>query len=177
MSEEPTRSQKRSRCDPAAAPPYGYHFEGQPAQMIDGMLTLRLRRNVEGPRLITYNDLYFEEKIGEQGVKFCCCVSGCNEKVSMYVKPNGVVVFENFMKHLKKKHVEYLFACDSPVRERRVTTSPTSHIATAPIGEPRSVQRFFHSTEYKLREKVLECTAKVVAHGPFPLSMLQNPAV
>ena len=48
MSEEPTRSQKRSRCDPAAAPPYGYHFEGQPAQMIDGMLTLRLRRNVEG---------------------------------------------------------------------------------------------------------------------------------
>ena len=177
MSEEPTRSQKRSRCDPAAAPPYGYHFEGQPAQMIDGMVTLRLRRNVEGPRSITYNDLYFEEKIGEQGVKFCCCVSGCNEKVSMYVKPNGVVVFENFMKHLKKKHVEYLFACDSPVRERRVTTSPTSHIATAPIGEPRSAQRFFHSTEYKLREKILECTAKVVAHGPFPLNFIQNPAV
>ena len=28
-------------------PPAGYHYEGQPAQMIDGKLTVRLRRDVE----------------------------------------------------------------------------------------------------------------------------------
>ena len=37
--------------------PAGYQYEGQPAQMIDGKLTVRLRRDVEGARNVIYKDL------------------------------------------------------------------------------------------------------------------------
>ena len=35
----------------------------------------------------------------------------------------------------------------------------------------------FFSTDAKLKEKRLDCTARVVAHEPYPLNMIQNPAV
>ena len=56
MSKKP-RAVKGS----TAEPPAGYHYEGQPVQMIDGKLTLRLRRYVEGSRNEIYNDLYYAE--------------------------------------------------------------------------------------------------------------------
>ena len=42
-----------------AEPPAGYHYEGQPARMIDGKLTVRLRRDVEGSRNEIYDDLFY----------------------------------------------------------------------------------------------------------------------
>jgi hypothetical protein len=55
-----------------------------------------------------------------------------------------------------------------------VRASPENNTVTTPA---RALNRFFSSTDEKLREKLLDCTARVVAHGPYPLNMIQNPAV
>ena len=119
---------KRSRSvrEPDAEPPVGYHYEGSPAQMIDGKLTVRLRRNVEGSRNVIYSDLYYADtELNEtqtvKSAKYCCCISGCSKTIVMYVKPNGSTVFENFFKHLTKEHPEYLFEGDLPAHRLRKT--------------------------------------------------------
>ena len=126
-------------------PPAGYHYEGQPAQMIDGKLTVRLRRDVEGSRNEIYNDLYYAEtELSETKkvkiVKYICCVSGCRKSVSMFVKDSGCVVFENFFKHLVKEHPEYLFENDLPARPiERPSPSFINPVET----HTREVTRFF----------------------------------
>ena len=83
-------------------------------------------------------------------------------------------MFENFFKHLVKEHSEYPFENDLPARpiER---SSPS--ITNVLVPQTREAARFFSSTDSKLKEKLLECTARVIAHGPYPLDMIQNPAV
>ena len=56
-----TLKRSRSVREPDAEPPVGYHYEGSPAQMIGGKLTVRLRRNVEGSRNVIYSDLYYAD--------------------------------------------------------------------------------------------------------------------
>ena len=76
-----------------------YHYEGQPAQMIDGKLTVRLRRDVKGVRNEIYKDLYYavteldDETCTVKSVKYICCVAACKKNISMYVR-NGFIVFE-----------------------------------------------------------------------------------
>ena len=84
---------KTLRADKSATaePPAGYHYEGQRARMIDGKLTVRLRRDVEGSRNEIYNDpFYAETELTEankvKSAKYICCVSGCTKSVSMFVK-------------------------------------------------------------------------------------------
>lgn len=173
-----TLKRSRSVREPDAEPPVGYHYEGSPAQMIDGKLTVRLRRNVEGSRNVIYSDLYYADtELNEtqtvKSAKYCCCVSGCSKTIVMYVKPNGSTVFENFFKHLTNVHPEYLFEGDLPAHPI-VRANPENNTVTTPA---RALNRFFSSTDAKLREKLLDCTARVVAHGPYPLNMIQNPAV
>ena len=73
--------------------------QGQPAQMIDGKLTVRLRRDVEGVRNEIYKDLYYavteldETCTTVKSVKYICCVAACKKNISMYVR-NGFIVFE-----------------------------------------------------------------------------------
>jgi len=105
---------KRSRSvrKPDTEPPVGYHYEGSPAQMIDGKLTVRLRRDVEGARNDIYKDLYYaetelDETCTVKSANYICCVAACKKNISMYVR-NGFIVFENFFKHLAKEHPEYL---------------------------------------------------------------------
>ena len=173
-----TLKRSRSVREPDAEPPVGYHYEGSPAQMIGGKLTVRLRRNVEGSRNAIYSDLYYADtELNEtqtvKSAKYCCCISGCSKTIVMYVKPNGFIVFENFFKHLTKEHPEYLFEGDLPAHPT-VRANPENNTVTTPA---RALNRLFSSTDAKLREKLLHCTARVVAHGPYPLNMIQNPAV
>ena len=92
----------------------------------------------------------------------------------MFVKDSGSVVFENFFKHLVKEHPEYLFENDLPARP---IECPSPSFINPVETHTREVTRFFSSTDTKLREKLLECTARVIAHGPYPLDMIHNPAV
>ena len=87
-----TLKRSRSVREPDAEPPVGYHYEGSPAQMIGGKLTVRLRRNVEGSRNVIYSDLYYADtELNEtqtvKSAKYCCCISGCSKTIVMYVKP------------------------------------------------------------------------------------------
>ena len=139
--------------------------------MIDGKLTVRLRRDVEGVRNEIYKDLYYavteldETCTTVKSVKYICCVAACKKNISMYVR-NGFIVFENFFKHLAKEHPEYLFENDLPAHPvARATTTPVTNTL---LPQTREVTRFFTSTDAKLREKLLDCTARVIAHGPYP---------
>ena len=79
-----------------------------------------------------------------------------------------------FSKHFVKEHPKYLCENDLPARPiERPSPSFTNPVET----HTREVARFFSSTDTKLREKLLECTACIIAHGPYPLDMIQNPAV
>ena len=105
----------------------------------------------------------------------------------MFVTPAGQVVFQNFLKHVTSHHVGYLFQCDRPLQ---VTGSQTSMERFFPVGAaseapnaravvstPQSQDRFEASQVSRLREKLLQATVRVIAHGPYPIAMLQNPAM
>ena len=84
---------KKARCVKGlgAEAPAGYHYEGQPAQMIDGKLTVRLRRDVEVARNEIYKDLYYAvTELGEtctiKSAKFICCIAACKKKHSYVCK-------------------------------------------------------------------------------------------
>ena len=81
-----TLKTSRSLREPDAEPPVGYHYVGLPAQMIDGKLTVRLRRNVEGSRNVIYSDLYYADtELNEnqtvKSAKYCCCISECSKQL------------------------------------------------------------------------------------------------
>ena len=133
---------------PDAEPPAGYHYEGQPAQIIDGKVTVRLRRDVEGSRNEIYNDLFYAEtELNEEkkvkSAKYICCVSGCRKPISMFVKENGSIVFENFFRHLAKEHAEYLFENDLPAHPVARTSAPLTILAS-----PQTREVIHHGRPY-----------------------------
>jgi len=100
----------------------------------------------------------------------------------------GQVVFQNFLKHLSSKHQDYLFQCDRPLQVAggqsslqrffpAGAASVESGDVRAAATTPRSQDRFEASQVARLKEKLLKATVKVIAHGPYPISMLQNPAM
>jgi len=106
----------------------------------------------------------------------------------MFVTPAGQVVFQNFLKHLSSKHQDYLFQCDRPLQVAGGQTSLQRFFPAGGASEeggdvraaattPRSQDRFEASQVARLREKLLKATVKVIAHGPYPIAMLQNPAM
>ena len=64
----------------------------------------------------------------------------------MYVKPTGCIVFENFLKRLTKEHPVCLFESDLPAR-LIVRANPENNA----VPTPRALNRFFSSTDAKLR--------------------------
>jgi hypothetical protein len=99
MSETSGSATKKARVlnlTPSAAPK-GYHYEGEPCMMVDGKLTTRLRKDVEGSREIKYSDLYCrltgKAVNGKVPVSFVCCIAGCSKpSVNMFVNSHDGVV-------------------------------------------------------------------------------------
>lgn len=181
--------------------PDGYHYEGEPARFFNGSITKRLRKNIlpAQSREQMYSDLYCAvcTPASTEGAKdtlaFHCSI--CSEIVPMFFKTNGLVVFSNFFQHLEKKHAEYLIEADrtlvsgvpSAPSEPRASdmrtyfTAPRTiepPIAAAPSPSvPRAESRFKAQADSILREKITQAVVEVIAHGPYPISFLQNPAI
>jgi len=87
--------------------------------------------------------------------------------------------------------VDFLFECDRPLQivgsqtslQQFFPTTPTApggvadNRAPPPDSVPRTQERFQASINARLTEKLLKATVKIIAHGPYVISMLQNPAM
>lgn len=184
--------------------PDGYHYEDEQATFFNGKITKRLRRNiVPAPsREVMYRDLYCgmttaaSTEGGKDLLVFHCCT--CSEAIPMYYKENGTVVFSNFFQHLQNRHEELLIEADrtlevpvaaQPVAEQQTgmrsfltgrQPQPQPVVAAAAASStaiPRAESRYNAHTDNLLREKITAAVVKVIAHGPYPISFLQNPAV
>ena len=152
-----------------------------------------MRRDVEGTREEIYSDLYCRSDIHEGGklkVNYLCCISGCTKPVvSMFVTSSGSVVFQNFSKHLAVHHEEYLYEADRSFSMQSTQPTVGQYFSTqqvAPSTQPANpsnrqvvphVSRLQKSQDAALRENLLRAIVKVIAHGPYPISMLKNPAI
>ena len=165
--------------------------------MFQGQPTRRLRRSSSKKREDAYCDLYVasveERADGQKCCTYYCCITGCTKSaVSMYIGGPGnknKVVFTNFFKHLQNHHAEYLFEQDRTcldVRPHNENTVQHFFPPTRPIGgqsqsspdiATRVQERVENSQSKKLFNKIAQATAEVVAHGPYPISLLQNKAM
>ena len=72
------KKQRTLQLGSSTAPP-GYHYEGEKCSMLNGKLTLKLRRDKAGPKKDIYGDLYArheEMKEGKLSIIFHCCAEG-----------------------------------------------------------------------------------------------------
>ena len=164
----------------------------------NGKPTQRLRKDKIGSREVLYQDLYLRvDSLDKEKntVEFHCCITGCSKPLcQIHTNKYGGIVFQNFFNHLKVNHEEFLFECDRPnlvpVLEPSASKSlMTGHFETTPTVEttsssvetrptaPQSIVRAMKVQDEKLKEKILQAIVKVIAHGPFPISMLDNPAI
>ena len=188
---------KKSKIDPpATAAPLGYHYEGEPARLINGVVTKLLRKDNDKIREDKYCDLYccVVGASATEPALYYCAILGCNKHFSVYTdRKTGTVKFGNFFKHLVSNHQEYLTEADrnceyadgfvptignffSPGRSGSGATAAAGG-GTAEQTTTQEQQRFNASRGNRLREKLLQATVKVIAHGPYPICFLQNPAV
>ena len=176
------RSFDRLEHLPSQEAPDGFHYDGDPTEMFQGLPTRRLRRNNSKKREDAYCDLYValteEKDDGEKCCTYYCCITGCTKSaISMYIGGTGnknKIVFTNFFKHLQNHHVEYLFEQDrncSDVRTQNQNTvqhffppmRPTEgQSQSSPDIATRAQARAQNSQSKMLFNKIAQATAEVV---------------
>ena len=118
----------------------------------------------------------------------------------MHKTSTGLIVWEQFKRHLNSKHSEWLCESDRnlvvPVQSKAMTqylvprtstqslaggSTSSTEVPSSPSPSleetPRSFFRGQSSFHRKLTDKIVTAIIKVIAHGPFPISLLMNPAV
>ena len=183
----PPKKERRLNTAPSTAPA-GFHYEGEYPQMVNGQITRRLRKDIPGTRVDVYSDLYYrvDSVINNKNVvKYFCVIEKCPLStcgVTMVTNPSGAVILENFFKHLHSCHPDFLMECDRNLSETVVSQASISsflapNVTTIVAPTTQHIARQVNSSDARLFTHVCNALVNVIAHGPYPIQMLQNPAM
>ena len=154
-------------------PQLNYHYFGDPPRLISTEATgvkkfTTAVRQDKGTKFDTYRDLMcIEVEETDKYTKVKCYL--CNK--SIICNPAGVV--SNFFQHLYSRHKDQLTLRDG---FEPSTTGKPSTTGTAASSNANNGNQVTMLDAYKRRQITPRTLSEIIAHGPYPVNIVQNTA-